>query len=436
MKNKRLSALVGSICLVLVLVALPFMAACPAPAEETTTPTELEYPLGKAVIRIGGQDILTGANADYGRQMMYGAKMAIDEINTAGGILGSKIEMNFLDSELTPGVAVRNARWQTKEWDADVLFGLSESACGLAMGPLMDELDRVFFICHAADSKLTEEMVFKDGYDKVFDVMVNSYQETYLPALFFKDWEDIKTIGFLSAAYGWGYNTRDAFRACLTKYRPDIKTVAETEAGYLTMDFTPQLTKLMAAKPNLIYSTPWAGEGVAMIRQAMDMGIFEQDWFKGWFMAMGGSVDTAEGIAADVKAGKTNGKLWATARYLWNQNEKPSNVKFVDGFRELFGRYPNYSAANAYATIYLIKSALEETKSLDTDRLVAALKGRTFQAPEGERWFRPEDNLACYSVPIGRYTYDESVCPNAYLTDLFELPWRDYYSSPPNYELP
>ena len=65
-----------------------------------------------------------------------------------------------------------------------------------------------------------------------------------------------------------------------------------------------------------------------------------------------------------------------------------------------------------------------------------ALEGMTVEAPEGPRYIRPEDHQACYSVPLGRYTYDADVCPNAFLTDLKSLPWEEYYRSPPDYEVP
>src|SRR5690606_21475728 len=60
-------------------------------------------------VRIGGQGALSGAHADYGRQMRMGATLAIEEINASGGILGRQVELNFVDEELRPDVATRNA---------------------------------------------------------------------------------------------------------------------------------------------------------------------------------------------------------------------------------------------------------------------------------------------------------------------------------------
>ena len=173
-----------------------------------------------------------------------------------------------------------------------------------------------------------------------------------------------------------------------------------------------------------------------MLRQATLLGLFEQPWFKVWFQCMGGSIDMAEGLTPDVKSGKFHGKLWATARYLWNWPDTPRNKAFVAKFREKFGRFPNYSAANVHTAIFAFKKAVEQTKSLDTQKLIKALEGMKVQAPDGERWIRPEDHQACYTVPAGHYVYDNAVCPNAYLSDLVVIPWEKYYRNPPDYKLP
>src|SRR5690554_4274247 len=68
-------------------------------------------------VRIGGQGALSGAHADYGRQIQMGATLAIEEINEQGGILGRPVELNFLDEELRPDVATRNARVQVDDWE-------------------------------------------------------------------------------------------------------------------------------------------------------------------------------------------------------------------------------------------------------------------------------------------------------------------------------
>jgi branched-chain amino acid transport system substrate-binding protein len=388
------------------------------------------------IIKIGAQGVSSGSKADYGIQINYGGMLACDEINAAGGILKKKVEWKFMDSELSAPVAIKNARYLVTEWGAHFLTGIDSSGVSMALAPVMDELNRILIIVHGATHKLNEEAIFKKGHKNVFRISVPTYQEGIFPAKIFKENPEIKRVASLAAAYEYGYSTWEMFTGTMSKYRPDVKFVAKQEAGFNCMDFTPQLTAIMAAKPNMVIATPWGGEAVMMLRQAALLGLFKDPDFKVWFQGMGGSIDLAEAFTPEIKAGVFQGKLWGTARYLWNQTDRPANVAFVKKFREKFGRYPNYSAANTYTAIYAWKKAVEQTKSLDTAKLVKALKGMKIEAPEGIRWIRPEDHQACYSVPLGWYTYDAKVCPNAFLTGLKYLDWKEYYRSPPDYAIP
>src|SRR5579859_7956433 len=70
----------------------------------------------KKPIKIGCQTILSGPLGGYGEFMRKGAMLATDEINAAGGIGGSPIELNFRDEELKVDVGVKNARYFVEDW--------------------------------------------------------------------------------------------------------------------------------------------------------------------------------------------------------------------------------------------------------------------------------------------------------------------------------
>ena len=444
-KRKSVVQVLIGLLLVAALVLVPMACKAPeappaAPPEEVAPPP-VEYPLGKAVIKLGGMDIMSGMHADYGRQMLMGAQMAIEEINAAGGILGSQLELKFRDSRFDPDASLENGRYFVEEWGADFLFGLSAEGGIDSMAPHLPGWGVLLMVCHSAAPRINEKTVYEGlpGGDHVFRITQPFYQDAILSALYFSEWPEIKTWAILSADYEYGWTVRDLFKESMEKHRPDVEFVGEAAAGWATADFTSQIAALMAKEPNLIVCVPWAGEGVSALRQAVVAGLFDQDWFKAWFQCMGGSVDLAEGISDDVAAGKFNDKLWATARYLWNQSDRPQNVKFVNDFRERFGdRYPNYSAPATYTAIYAFKQAVEETRSLDAEKLIKALEGMTIEAPEGPRWFRPEDHQACYTTPLGRYTFDRSVAPIAFLdpATFSDIPWEDYYRNPPDYATP
>jgi branched-chain amino acid transport system substrate-binding protein len=385
--------------------------------------------LGVDVIKIGGQGTTSGPFADYGWQMIAGSTLAIEEINAKGGILGSKLEMKFMDEEMKPAVAVKNARYLATEWGAHFLFGVDSSGSSMAVGPILPELDRICMFAHASTHRLTEELVVDKGIKQIFRISVPVYQESIMSSLIFKEFPNIKRWAGIHCDYEYGYSVWALFKDTLKKYRPDVEFVSIAWAPPGTMDFTPHISAVMAANPDAIHSTPWAGEGVMLLRQALMLGVFDK--IQAWFQCMGGSVDVLEGIARDLEAGKFKDKLWATARYIHNYPDTPMNKAFVANFRKRWARFPNYSAETCYSTIYAFKAAVEKTRSLKTADLVKAFEGLEIMTPGGKRFFRPEDHQAVYNVPAGRVIKDPNFPIPIVGADLKVIPAEAYYRHPP-----
>lgn len=378
-------------------------------------------------IKIGGQGAISGAHADYGWQMMAGATLAIEEINAKGGILKRKLEMKFMDEELKPATAVKNARYFVTDWGADFLFGIDSSGSAMAVGPVLPELNRLCFFCHAATHRLTEELVAEKGIKQIFRMVAPVYQDA-LAAWVFKDNPEIKRWAGINCDYEYGYVAWNLFKENIKKFRPDVEFVAAAWAPFWTMDFSSHISAVMAEKPDAIFATPWAGEGVMLLRQALMLGVFEK--VHAWWQGMGGSVDLLEGISREVAGDKFKGKLWATARYIHNYPQTPDNKSFVDAFRKRWGKFPNYSAEGSYSTIYAIKAGAEKAKTLETSKVGAALEGMELKTPGGTRLIRKEDHQAVYTVPAGKVISSPDY-PLPILGDLKVIPAKDYFRHPP-----
>ncbi|MBP1694959.1 MAG: amino acid/amide transporter substrate-binding protein, family [Deltaproteobacteria bacterium] len=376
-------------------------------------------------IKIGGQGAISGAHADYGWQMMAGATLAIEQINAKGGILGRKLELKFMDEELKPATAVKNARYFVTDWGADFLFGIDSSGSAMAVGPVLTELDRLCFFCHAATHRLTEELVAGKGIKQIFRMVAPVYQDA-LAAWVFKDNPEIKRWAGINCDYEYGYVAWNLFKENIRKFRPDVEFVAAAWAPFWTMDFSSHISAVMAEKPDAIFATPWAGEGVMLLRQALMLGVFDK--IQVWWQGMGGSVDLLEGVSREVD--KFKGKLWATARYIHNYPVTPENKVFVEAFRKRWGKFPNYSAEGSYSTIYAIKTGAEKAKSLETAKVGAALEGMELKTPAGPRLIRREDHQAVYTVPAGKVVTSPDY-PLPILGDLKIIPAKEYYRHPP-----
>jgi branched-chain amino acid transport system substrate-binding protein len=389
---------------------------------------EAQCQLGIPAIKVGAQGIASGALADYGHQIEMGSTMAVEEINAGGGILGCKLELKFMDDENKPATAVKNARYLVSEWGAHFMYGTDSSGAAMALGPVLPELKRIQFFTHAATQRLTEDLVAGKGIKEIVRVSVPVYQDAIVPAQVFKDRTDVKRWATIGADYEYGYVTWNLFKDTIRKHRPDVEFVAEAWAPFNTLDFSSQIAAVMAQKPDAIIATPWAGEGVQLLRQALLQGVFEQ--VKLWWQAMGGSVDVLEGITQDVKQDKFKGKLWATARYIHNWPDTAENKAFVERFRKRWNRFPNYSAETTYSALMITKAAVEKAKSLETGKVIEALKGMEIKTPGGVRTFRSEDHQFVYNVPAGRVVSDPKY-PIAVLGELKVIPAKDYYRYPP-----
>ncbi|MBS3906671.1 MAG: ABC transporter substrate-binding protein [Syntrophaceae bacterium] len=378
-------------------------------------------------IKIGGQGAISGAHADYGWQMMAGATLAIEEINAKGGILKRKLELKFMDEELKPATAVKNVRYLATEWGADFLFGVDSSGSAMAIGPVLPEVNRLHFFCHAATHRLTEELVAGKGIKQIFRMVVPVYQDA-LVAWILKDMPEVKRIAGINCDYEYGYVAWNLFKESIKRFRPDVEFVAAAWAPFWTMDFSSHISAVMAEKPDAIFATPWAGEGVMLLRQSLMFGVFDKIHL--WWQAMGGSVDLLEGISREIEGDKFKGKLWGTARYIHNYPVSPENKAFVDAFRKRWGKFPNYSAESSYSSIYAIKTGAEKAKSLETDKVATALEGMELKTPAGPRLIRKEDHQAVYTVPAGRAMKSPDYTIPI-LGDLRVIPAKDYYRHPP-----
>lgn len=384
--------------------------------------------LGVPAIKVGVQGAASGPHSDYGRQIEMGATMAMEEINAAGGVLGCKIEIRFMDDENKAATGVKNARYLVTDWGAHFMVGTDSSGVAMALGPVLAELQRIHFFTHAATHRLTEDLVASKGIKEIVRVSVPVYQDAIVAALIFKDRRDIKRWATIGADYEYGYVSWNLFKETLQKFRPDVEFVGEAWAPFLTLDFSPHIAAVMAQKPDAIFATPWAGEAVQLLRQSLIQGVFDN--VQVWWQAMGGSVDVLEGITAEVQRDRFKGKLWATARYIHNWPETADNKAFIERFRKRWTRFPNYSAETTYSAFFIMKAAVEKAGSVETAKVVGAMKGMQIRNPGGLRVFRAEDQQFIYNVPAGRPMMDARY-PIPVLGDLKVFAAADYYRAPP-----
>ncbi len=373
-------------------------------------------------IRVGCQGIMSGPLGGYGEFMKKGAILAMEEINAAGGVGGSKLELDFRDDELKPDVGVRNARYFVDQWGADFLIGIDSSGVALAVGQIMPALNKILIVTHGATEKYNEDLVYRKGIKQCFRVSAPVYQDGIASAFIAKDLP-VKRWATISPDYEYGHTSWKMFRATLKQLKPDVEFVGESFAKFGTVDFSSHITKVMAAGPEAIFSTEWGGEAVTFIKQAKLFRVFDQT--KAFMCAMGAAMDVLEGLGREYPEG-----AWVSSRYWFLYPNTPKNQQFVETFRKRWGSYPHYVSETSYSALYLIKQAVEKAGTLDVDRVIEAMEGMELDRPAGRSVIRKEDHQAIYEVPWGRVVHDPKY-PIPILSDLRVAPASDYYRKPP-----
>jgi branched-chain amino acid transport system substrate-binding protein len=353
-------------------------------------------------IRIGGQGALSGAHADYGRQIRMGATLAIEEINANGGILGRQVELNFADEELRPDVAVRNARQQVSDWGADFLVGVDSSGSSLAIGPVLAELDRICIFTHAATHRLTEELCYDQGIRQIFRASVPVYQDAILAARMFAEREDITRWANIGADYEYGYASWAMFKHTLQEAAPR-RGVRGRNLGAVP-DPRLQRPRVLGhgGRAQRAVLDPVGRRGGRLLRTGLVMGAFDQT--RGLVAGHGGLGRCAGRGCRPARPvpGQALGHR-ALPVHLERRGHAPQrNDQFVANFQERWGRFPNYSAECTYAAVYSIKEGCEAADSTETSAVIEALEGMTVETPAGMRTYREEDHQAVYTVPGGR----------------------------------
>ncbi|MBW7850542.1 MAG: ABC transporter substrate-binding protein [Rhodospirillales bacterium] len=357
--------------LLFAMLAALLLAAAPAAAQE------------KQPIRIGAIYILSGAFATYGEFARNGIQLAVDEINESGGILGRPVAFMMEDSQGKANVAIQAARKLVFQENVDLLMGLDSSGVANGIAPVVPELQRPFLITHAASPDVTGKLCNK----WLFRNSVNVNQNMKAAALVAKEL-DARRWTTIGPDYAFGHQSWEFFQKYLKAEKPDVEFMAETAfPKFGAEDFTPFINAVIAAKPDGVLISEWGGDLVNFVRQANNLGFFDQDFEL--LMTLGAATEVLYALGDQMPEGK-----WVGTRYWFLGKDTPRNKAFVEAYHKRFGNYPSYNAQNAYAGVYTFKAAIEKADTVEPERVIEAMSGLEVEAPIGTYTIRREDHQA------------------------------------------
>jgi branched-chain amino acid transport system substrate-binding protein len=226
-------------------------------------------------IKIGVLQPLTGAFAASGNDVTNGAKIAVDEINAKGGVLGQKLELIVEDTKSNPTEAAGAAEKLIIRDKVPVLMGASGSSATLAVMPKLQEYKVPMLVETSSASKITTS-----GNPYIFRIAPPSDVEA---AAFAKivDKVGIQKADFLVVNNDWGLGTAEDFGKMFKSKGIKTGLVESMDAG--AQDMSAQLNKIKASDADTLVITAAVDQLTLVFRQAAALGL------KRRFITTGGS---------------------------------------------------------------------------------------------------------------------------------------------------
>ncbi|MBI4562752.1 MAG: ABC transporter substrate-binding protein, partial [Candidatus Rokubacteria bacterium] len=252
-------------------------ASAVGPAKAEAQPKEA--PKGKIPdkpYKTGHMTFFTGPAAVLGEQSYKGHILAAEEINAQGGLLGKrKIETIKADEAAGTDANVKELRRMKLSENIDCFTGVISSGNTPALGPVAEELKLLTLFTDGCTDFLFEKAVPNPHY--VFRVTNIQSADGSMAAIgVAQAWPEVRKIAHIHPDYSYGRNAFDHFNIATQKLLGNIQVVAEAWPKLGTTEFTAHITKIIAAKPDLVFTSLWGGDYVAFYKQALRYGLFDR----------------------------------------------------------------------------------------------------------------------------------------------------------------
>lgn len=318
------------------------LAACGGGKTETPAPsTETPAASGEAggTFKLGTIGPLTGDAAIYGQAVANGAKIAVDEINAAGGAI--QFEFQSQD-DVADGETSVNAYNKLMDWGMQVMVGPTTTGASIAVADKV-YADRTIMLTPSASSPDVTA-----GKDNVFQVCFTDPNQGVGAA-------DYMAENYAGAKVAVIYRNDDAYsqgiRDTFVKEATDKGAFEVVYEGTFTndtaSDFSVQLAGAQNAGADLVFLPIYYQPASIIFSQAKAMGyaptFFGVDGMDGILTMPGFDASLAEGLMLMTPFSATD----------------EANQAFVDAYTAAYGTEPNQFAADAYDGVYIVKAALE-----------------------------------------------------------------------------
>lgn len=353
-------------------------------------------------IKIAAVEPLSGTFKDIGERYLDGVLYAAKVINESGGLLGKKVEVVQVDSELKPDVATRKAQNLILRDGVKFFCGGTGSSVGAAMEQLAHRQNVIMFTYGMDAASMTGEKCNRNFFRPGGNTDGRSFALAILMAK-----KGYKRIGVIAQDYSFGKEAVEGFKKMLAKAAPSAKIVAELYHPAGTKDYAPYASQLISAKPDAIFTPNWGNDLTLLLKQGRPMGM-KQKVFSYYI----NDEVTIQALGDD---SLMIGNMGAEIYTLSIPTKK--NQEFVAKFYKDKGYYPTWLRGKAYIATMFWAEAVKKAGTTDVPAVIKAWEGLSYDGPAGVWTMRACDHQA--QVP---YWYTEIVKDNKFFKHAFEAP--------------
>lgn len=367
-------------------------AAAPAPEKAAAAPAA-------EVIKIGHVAPLTGGIAHLGKDNENGARMAVEEINAAGGLkVGDKtykLDLVAEDDKADPKEGTLAAQ-KIVDSGAVAVVGHLNSGTTIPASKIYSDANMAQISPSATNPKYTEQ-----GFKTAFRVVANDNQQGAVLANYAADTLKAKTIAILDDRTAYGQGLADVVERVAKQ--KGMKVVAREFTNDKATDFNAILTKVRATKPDVVMYGGMDATAGPMAKQMSQLGI------KSTFLA-GDGVCSPEFIKL---AGDASGMLHCSQA--GEAVEKLARgAEFTDKYKKRFNADVQVYSPYSYDAVYVLGEAIKRAGKVDRAAVAAAVPATSYNGVTGTVAFDDKGDvkggaISMFKVVNGKMEYVSTV---------------------------
>ncbi|MFC8347502.1 urea ABC transporter substrate-binding protein [Streptomyces sp. NPDC057280] len=349
------------------LTAVVTLSACGAKTDAAGSSSDkaAKIDVSGDTVKVGLLNSLSGTMAISEVTVRDSLKLAIDEINASGGVLGKKIKPISEDGASDWPTFAEKAQKLIKEDGVAATFGCWTSASRKAVKPVFEKNKSLLFYPVQYEGLEQSPYIFYTGA---------TTNQQIVPALDYLKGKGLKKLYLVGSDYVFPRTANKEIKAYAKANGMTI--LGEDYAPLGSTEFSTIANKVKASKADAVFNTLNGDSNVAFFKEYKSAGLTAKS------MPVV-SVSIAEEEVKSIGTQYLAGQL--TAWNYYQTTAGAANTKFVKAYKAKYGQDKPTSdpMEAAYTSVYLWKAMVEKAKSFDPEKVKAASDGITFDAPEG-----------------------------------------------------